>query len=48
MSSISFNDNKEEFINLLDQLSDERLKILFSDAENLKYWLDIKNHKVSI
>jgi|GEM_PF-7068451 hypothetical protein len=48
MSSISFNDNREDFINLLNQLSDERLKILFGDSENLKHWLNIKDHKVSI
>ena len=48
MSSMSFDNNRKEMINLLNKLSDERLKILFGDSENLKHWLNIKDHKVSI
>ena len=48
MSSISFNNNEKKLIDLLNQLTDERLKILFGDSESLKHLLNIKDHKVRI
>ena len=40
-----FLDNPTEILNLLEQISDERLQILFGDSAYFKQWF--KKHKIN-